>query len=173
MEDITTQAESAIEAQSIAAAAEGRFRWVRDLLMSVLVAVPYAIALLGAEGPTNISWLVGDPASYYIGWTMFRLGTGLHWPLTYTTALGYPLGESISLVDPIPILALLLRPFSALLPSNFQYLGVYAVLCLILHLFFAVRLLRFILPGRHFVVWLGGAFFLIAPPLTTNNFSRR
>ena len=65
-----------------------------------------------------------------------------------------------------PIVALLLRPFSAILPHNFQYLGLFSVLWLILQLFFAVRLLRAILPERKLVAWLGGVFFLIAPPMT-------
>jgi hypothetical protein len=103
---------------------------------------------------------------YYIAWAMFRLSTGIHWPITYTAALGYPIGSSISLADPVPLVALILRPFSSLLPNSFQYLGLYSVLALILQLWFGVRLVRFLAPRRTFAAWVGGLFFLIAPPLT-------
>ena len=141
--------------------------WLGDLAISILVAVPYGWFLLGPIiWPGNVAWLKGDAAQHYIGWAMFRMSSGWHWPLTYTTALGYPIGESVALVDLTPIVALLMRPFSSVLPANFQYLGLYSVLCLILQFFFGVRLLRSVLPGRQWVSWLGGLFFLIAPPLT-------
>ncbi len=160
-------AQRPIAAQTPAAPEEKSFQCLRDLVMSALVAVPYGISLLGGIlRPTNIAWLNGDAAMYYIAWAMFRLGGGLHWPLTYTQALGYPIGASIALVDPVPIVALLLRPFSVILPVNFQYLGLYSLLGLVLQLFFAVRLLRTFFPDRPLVAWIGGLFFLLSPPLT-------
>jgi Family of unknown function (DUF6311) len=141
---------------------------VRELLICLLIVLPYAISLLSVNviRPDQIAWLKGDSATYYIGWAMLRLAGALHWPLTYTQALGYPIGESISLLDPIPIVALVLRPVSSILPRAFQYLGLYSILCMALQLYFGVRLLRALVPGQRTVAWLGGILFLIAPPFT-------
>jgi len=103
---------------------------------------------------------------YYIASAMFRLSSGIHWPITYTAALGYPIGDSIARADAIPLVALILRPFSSLLPNSFQYLGLFAVLALILQLWFGVRLVRFLAPQSPVLAWVGGLFFLFAPPFT-------
>jgi len=116
--------------------------------------------------PTHIGWIHGDPAMYYVVWAMFRLSTGIHWPITWANALGYPIGESIARADGLPLVALLLRPFSAWLPARFQYLGLYAILSLGLQLYFGVRLVRALAPGRKAMAWAGGILFMIAPPLT-------
>jgi len=142
--------------------------WLADALLSCIIAIPYGIRLLGLDVilPTHTAWIHGDPAMYYIAWAMFRLSAGIHWPITYTAALGYPIGSSIALADPVSLAALLLRPFSSLLPASFQYLGLYSVLCLILQLWFGVRLVRRLAPQRPLLAWAGGLFFLIAPPFT-------
>jgi hypothetical protein len=165
--EVTMQKEAESEIQAAAQPGWRGRDWIRDAIISVVIAVTYATTFLGGIiPPTQIGWLKGDAATYYIGWAMFRVGSGLHWPLTYTPAIGYPFGESISLFDNIPLVALLLRPFSPLLPQNFQYLGLYSVVCLILQLYLAVRLLRRLMPDRWLAVWISAIFFLLSPSLT-------
>ena len=69
-------------------------------------------------------------------------------------------------MDPIPLLAMLLKPLSPLLPTPFQYLGIAAVLAVSLQFFFAARLFRLLLGRNVFGVLLPSLFFLIAPPMT-------
>ena len=69
-------------------------------------------------------------------------------------------------MDPIPLLSLLLKPLSPLLPTPFQYLGIAAVLAVSLQFFFAARLFRLLLGRNVFGVLLPSLFFLIAPPMT-------
>jgi Family of unknown function (DUF6311) len=128
----------------------------------------YSLLVLGLArlDPTNLSWLGGDAATYYIGWELFRQDRRLHWPLTFTDRLGYPLGDSIAFMDPIPLLSVLLKPLSSLLPTSFQYLGIATVLALSLQFFFAARLFRLLLGRNVLVVLLPSLFFLIAPPMT-------
>jgi Family of unknown function (DUF6311) len=139
-----------------------------NLLIAGAIGLLYAFHFLGPTwvDPTNLSWLGGDAASYYIGWELFRQDPRLHWPLTFTDRVGYPLGDAIAFMDPIPVFALLLKPLSSLLPSSFQYLGIVTVLALSLQFFFAALLFRLLLGRNVFGVLLPSLFFLIAPPMT-------
>jgi hypothetical protein len=147
-------------------------RWPDSPAVNILIAGAmgflYIFLVLGLAplDPTNLSWLSGDPATYYIGWELFRQDPHLHWPLTFTDRMGYPLGDSIAFMDPNPLLLMLLKPLSPLLPKPFQYLGIAAVLAGSLQFFFAARLFRLLLGRNAFGVLLPSLFFLMAPPMT-------
>jgi len=150
----------------------GRFSWVDSawlqLAASVVVGLIYALLVMGqaALNPRNIDWLGEDGAQHYIGWELLRQDQHWHWPLMYTNRFGYPVGDSVALVDVNPWMALPFKVFSSRLPEPFQYFGIEAVLCYALQLFFALRLFRFLLGGNSWGVATAGLFFLIAPPLT-------
>lgn len=139
-----------------------------NLLIAGAIGFLYILLILSPAqlNPTNLSWLKGDAATYYIGWELFRQDPRLHWPLTFTDRLGYPLGDSIAFMDPIPLLSMLLKPLSSLLPTSFQYLGIATVLAVSLQFFFAARLFRLLLGRNVFGVLLPSLFFLMAPPMT-------
>jgi len=103
-------------------------------LLAVLMGAGNGIVLAGWEAinPKNTTWLFGDTATYYVGWALYRYDPHLHFPLAWTERVGYPVGTSIALLDPIPLAAILLRPLSPILPEPFQYLGLYLVLCFVL-----------------------------------------
>jgi hypothetical protein len=146
--------------------------WPDSLLFSLAVAVLVggldALLLMGPAplNPRNIDWLTPDPATYHIGWELFRQDPHLHWPLTFTDRLGYPQGESIALMDPNPLLALILKPLSPILPEPFQYLGIEVILVLVLQTFFGLRLFRLLCGPRTVPILAGAAFVLLSPPLT-------
>jgi Family of unknown function (DUF6311) len=128
----------------------------------------YVLLVLGLAplNPRNLSWLWGDLAQHYIAWELFRQDPRLHWPLTFTDRVGYPLGDSIAFMDPNPLLSILLKPLSPLLPTSFQYLGISAVLAVSLQFLIATRLFRLLLGRNLFGVLLPSLFFVMAPPLT-------
>jgi glycosyltransferase involved in cell wall biosynthesis len=66
---------------------------------------------------------------------------------------------------PIPLAALLLRPFVFLLPAKFQYLGPWAALSIALQFYFGVRLLRLFFGPRLWPLLCGGLLLTISPPL--------
>ncbi|HLI64610.1 MAG TPA: DUF6311 domain-containing protein, partial [Terriglobales bacterium] len=119
------------------------------LAISLVAGFCYALLVMGPRplNPRNVNWLAFDPAYHYIGWEMFRQDPHLHWPLTYTDRLGYPKGESVALLDLNPLLALVLKPLSFLLPEPAQYFGLEVVLACTLQFFFAFRLFRLLLES--------------------------
>jgi Family of unknown function (DUF6311) len=141
---------------------------VFQLAISAVIGFFYARWIVGLApmDPTNISWLRDDRATYYIGWALFRQDPHLHWPLTFTNWINYPLGDSIAFMDPNPLLAFLLKPFSPLLPHPFQYLGIEAVLLCTLQFFFGFRIFKLLLRGDVLASALSAAFVLVSPPLT-------
>jgi len=121
---------------------------------------------LGPINPTNIDWIFGDTATYYFAWGMYRYDPHLHLPLGWTERVGYPAGASIAWLDAIPLVALVLRPFSPLLPEPFQYLGLYSAVCFILQAYFGLSLSRRLFPSQPVFIVLGSVFFLLSAPLT-------
>lgn len=73
--------------------------------------------------PTAIDWLLhGDLAQHYTGWAFFRQEPW-QWPPGAIDGLRHPLGTSVFFTDAHPLLALAFKPFAALLPQPFQYIG--------------------------------------------------
>ncbi len=126
------------------------------------------LALIGwrAIDPLDLSWLRGDAAAQYLGWAFYRHEPVWHFPLTWTTRLGYPAGTSIALLDSIPLLAVLLRPLSPLLPDPFQYLGLFAAAALALQAYFGMRLCQQMCGGDRVFTVVGGLLFLVSPAVT-------
>ncbi|NTX39311.1 hypothetical protein HUA78_33240 [Myxococcus sp. CA033] len=86
----------------------------------------------GALAPWRLGWLIRDDFSQHLlGWLFFRQ-TPLGLPLGATPNYLHPLGTSLGYTDSIPWVGLLLRPFSFALPTDFQYIGPWMCLCLML-----------------------------------------
>jgi hypothetical protein len=141
-------------------------------LLAVAAGVANAVALLGwgPIDPTNTAWLFGDTSTYYTGWSLYRHDAHLRFPLTWTDRIGYPFGASLALFDAIPLVAVVLRPLSPILPEPFQYLGLYVILSCALQAYFGLRLCRRLFPSDRIFALLGSLFFLIAPPFTERAF---
>ena len=74
------------------------------LLVSLLIGLLYTILFMGPRvlNPRDIGWLTHDPVAHSSVGT-FRHDPQWHWPLTFTTWLGYPVGESAALQDFNPV----------------------------------------------------------------------
>ena len=75
------------------------------------------------------------------------------------------MGKSVALLDVNPLLVLVLKPLSPLLPEPFQYFGIEVILACTLQFFFAFRLFRLFLGSNLLGIALCSVFFLLAPPL--------
>lgn len=83
--------------------------------------------------PTYVSWLLtgDDWTPHFLGWAFFR-NESLGFPLGELDGLLHPLGTTLGYVDANPLVSLLLRPFSAILPRPFQFIGPWIALCSVL-----------------------------------------
>ncbi|GAA0726461.1 hypothetical protein GCM10009106_01390 [Sphingomonas japonica] len=116
--------------------------------------------------PSNVGWLMvgSDRGQAMIGLAAYlREGSGA-WPVTLTPLLGAPDGTALLLTDSIPLLGILLKPFAAILPDGWQYVGLWYLACLLLHVFFAWKLIRPHAPDA-LGAWLGTALLTLFPPL--------
>lgn len=101
-------------------------------LAGALAGVAFFLALYGVRvlDVTNADWILNsgaDPSQHYLGWQFYR-GSELRLPylgMSYNTV--YPYRTSVLYSDSIPLLALHFKPFSALLPATFQYMGLWGL----------------------------------------------
>lgn len=135
------------------------------LLATVLILHLYPLHFLAGHG---LFFEGGDAASHVSGWLFFK-DDEWRFPLLLSTRINAPDGISIAFADSIPLLALLLKPFSALLPENFHYFGWWHAFSYLLQAICAVFLIRSLnvlhLPGA-----LIAAAFAITWPALTHRF---
>ena len=113
----------------------------------------------------NAGWLIrgtdnGENALGMHAWLLDGTGRALR-----THLLNAPGGVAILFTDSNPLLGLLLKPFAAiLLLANAQFVGLWLLLCLALHVFFSHALLRRFAPGP-LALWCGVALLSALPTL--------
>jgi len=129
-------------------------------LSIVTFALLYGVAIID---PTYTDWLLGkgDLSQHYIGWQAFKNSSWL-FPIGMTDQLAYPYHTSIIFTDSIPVFAVFFKLFRAVLPTEFQYFGIWGVLCFVLQGIFAVRIIQRFVPNRIYVI-LTSMLFVIAP----------
>ncbi|MEO7133735.1 MAG: DUF6311 domain-containing protein [Vicinamibacterales bacterium] len=125
----------------------------------------FAVSLgLTLVNPTRIDWVLqGDPGIHFLGWHMFRRGPWTM-PLGAVPLWTAPVGTSVGLTDSIPALVIFLKPFSPLLPLDFQYLGAWLLCCFVLQGVFAALLMRR-LTADSTQQMLGAALIVMSPPM--------
>ena len=142
------------------------------LALSCGLGLAYAYIVVGPRvlNPFNVSGLVEDPATEYLGWAFFRQEPHLTLPLGWSSAIGYPMGEPIAYLDAVPLLAAIFWMIRDFLPETFQYLGVNFVLCCVLQFYFGYRITRRLCAGDRVAALLGAVLFLTAPAFTWRAF---
>ena len=106
--------------------------------------------------PTNINWLMSvldDWGQHYLGWFFYR-NEPWHFPLGHIDNLYYPLGTNVGFTDSIPLLCIFFKLFAPLLPADFQFLGIWLLLCHLLAAYYTIKLLRLFNVSR-FITFLG------------------
>jgi hypothetical protein len=113
----------------------------------------------------NIRWLqqYDDSAQHYLGWLFYR-NTPWAFPIGSNPNFGLEVGSSIFYSDSIPILALFFKLLSPLLPEQFQYFGLWYLLCFVLQAWFAFRLVGIIRDDLLIKVCATGLF-IFSPPM--------
>jgi len=136
------------------------------LLLGASLGMLFFTNILGFRvvNPTYLAWVMqNDWQMNFFGWHFFRQEEW-HFPLGKITQLLFPVGTAITYTDSIPLLALLFKPFNSLLPTDFQYLGLWFLICFVLQGVFGALLLRLLTPHL-FIQTLGSLFFVLSPIL--------
>ncbi|MEO8375979.1 MAG: DUF6311 domain-containing protein [Sphingomonas bacterium] len=115
--------------------------------------------------PARVGWLLdgNDHGQGAIGLAAY-LRAPPPWPSLHSSMLMAPQGLPVALTDSNPLLALLLRPFAAILPVGIQYFGLWLFACILLHTGFAAALVRRYAPNP-LVTWIGAALMTLMPVL--------
>ena len=114
--------------------------------------------------PSNINWLqTGDPAQHFLGWDFFR-HSNWSFPIGLNPDYGMEISNSIVYSDSIPLLAILFKSISPILPDIFQYFGLWLFLCFLLQSLLGWKLTG-LASSDNTVRLLGAGFFVFSPPM--------
>ena len=134
----------------------------------LLIGVFSAIVFLGIYGhrvliPTYDDWLYSgfDLTQHYLGWRAFRQSPW-HFPIGLMDGLNYPNQISIIYTDSIPLLAVLFKLISPILPKTFQYFGIWGMLSFVLMGVFSAKILYPYAKSRLSILF-GVSLFLLQP----------
>lgn len=119
---------------------------------------------LSVLDPTNIAWLSEDDlAAHFMGWQFYRNGPFTN-PIGLNPLYGLEISNSIVYSDSIPLLAILLKPFTNFLPGTFQYFGLWIFACCSLQAWFGWKLVSLITENNT-LKFFGAAFFAFSPTM--------
>src|SRR5215203_7259633 len=114
--------------------------WISSFLVVVLIFhISYGFKTLI---PTNISWLMTamhDWGTHYLGFYFYK-SEPWNFPLGAVDNYFYPIGTNVGFTDSIPLLAAFFKLFAPILPDNFQYFGLWLLLCHLLAAYFSIKL---------------------------------
>lgn len=133
---------------------------VAALLGGIAFVLIYGVKILN---PLYTDWLLtgGDPSQHYLGWEFFRR-SDWYFPLGLTDQLAYPLKTSVVYTDSIPIFAVFFKLFRSILPQQFQYFGIWGLLCFVLQGYYAAKILGERSSSKT-VILAGSIFFIVSP----------
>lgn len=133
---------------------------IAALLGGIAFVLIYGVKILN---PLYTDWLLtgGDPSQHYLGWEFFRR-SDWYFPLGLTDQLAYPLKTSVIYTDSIPIFAVFFKLFRSILPQQFQYFGIWGLLCFVLQGYYAAKILGERSSSKT-VILAGSIFFIVSP----------
>lgn len=112
---------------------------------------------------TYVEWLLsgGDLTQHYIGWKFFRIAPWQNM-IGMMNNIAYPFSESIIYTDSIPLAAVLCKLLREILPTRFQYFGIWGLICFVLQGLMAALILNKYLKNNVQII-MGSLFFVLAP----------
>ena len=134
-------------------------------LLAALLGVLFFVCFYGTKviDPTYTDWLLGgDLRQHFLGWEFYR-DSPWSVPLGMIPQLAYPFSISITYMDSIPLIAIPLKLFEGMLPDQFQYFGLWGLLCYALQGGIAALIIR--RWSKNILVVLLGSIIFIASPM--------
>jgi hypothetical protein len=94
----------------------------------------------GLIDPRKNGWLSDGDGTSEISWEFFRRTPLIQFPLGVNPDYGLEISSSVALDGQIPLLSLLLHPFSNFLPERFQYFGLFLIITFALNYMVAKKI---------------------------------
>ncbi len=123
--------------------------------------VTYIDRMLVREG-------VEDLPQHYLGWEFFRR-SAWSFPFGNIEGLIYPETVSVVYTDSIPLFAVFFKLFSTFLPANFQYFGIFTLICFLLQGGFAALICDSFFKNTAYSLVLS-FFFILSPIMLRRTF---
>lgn len=126
------------------------------LFMSMAFCFIYGVRILN---PVYTDWLMrgGDTVIHYMGWKAYRAGDWM-FPIGCTDVLSYPDKISVIFTDSIPCFAVIFKLLSPILPKEFQYFGLWGIMCFVLQGILSARIIKYYCKNKIFVAAAGIIF---------------
>lgn len=135
-------------------------------LFLVLITTLWFLYFTGGKfmNPFYVDWIFpSDTETHWLGWQFFKNESLLNFPIFKNSNYGMELGSSLVLNDSLAIMALIFKPFSSIIPFEFQYFGIWAYICFILQSFIAMKIFENFIDDSIIVI-LCALLFAMLPP---------
>lgn len=146
-----------------------------DIVIYAIVGILSACAFISIYGiyilnPTYTDWLMvgGDLSQHYLGWTGYRNSDWM-FPIGMHNSLSYPEYTSIIFTDSIPLFAVFFKLLSPILPAQFQYFGLWGLMCFVLQGIFAAKILKCHAKSLISII-IGSLIFIFSPVMLMRMF---
>ena len=102
----------------------------------------YITASLKIIDPRYTDWLQVGDGTMEIAWEFFRNQPLLQFPLGLNPKYGLEISSTMAFDGQIPLFSLIFHPFQSTLPTRFQYLGIYLLVCFALNYYSSKLIFR-------------------------------
>ncbi len=109
----------------------------------------------------SVGFLENDIAQHYSGWMLFRQ-SDWSFPLGVSLNAAFPYGTSVSYTDSIPIFSIFFKLLSPILPSTFQFFGIFVAMSYSLMGGFSAILMNLFIKN-YFISCLSAVLFCFSP----------
>lgn len=103
---------------------------------------------------TYVDWIrnaTGDFAQSYYGWRFFR-ASNWHWPIGLMDGAAYPNLTPIMYIDSVPLFDVIFKILSPILPSTFQFFGIWGICCFALNGAISSKIIHFFTKNTVFAI---------------------
>ena len=112
---------------------------IKTSIIPIILGIGAFLLIAGSRilDPEYLGWIEidNDPLMGYMGWSFYRF-SDWNFPIGLNPKYGLDVASSIVYSDSVTLLAMLLKPFSNILPYSFQYFGWWILICFILQSYF-------------------------------------
>ena len=151
------------------------FRKYGYIIIAACIGIAAFICIYGT-GTLNVThdtWILakydeGDIIQHYVGWQNYR-NSPWTFPLANASNMAYPDGANIAFSDSIPLISVFFKILSPLLPSTFQFFGLFMLAAFVLQ-GVAAAVLMYELTDNRLVAAVSSVFFIFSPVMMERGF---